>query len=130
MIFSPAEIIVEESTTLNFTSLDNGYQLWNLRVPENHTMSMEFHRTDKLSPWDNFTYIRLNDNMGKISDITVDTFSAWAHLIDRDGTFKPIYRKFASRTSSMTIIFSSMTTKYRLSVVIVSTQHEGKGVRI
>ena len=127
-MFSP-EITVEESTTLNLTSSGNAYQLWNLRVPENLTVSLEFHRTDKLSPWDNFTYIRLNDNIGKMSNISVASFSAWAHLIDRDGTFKPIYRKFASRTSSMTLIFSSMATKYRLSVVIGSTQHRaGIGV--
>ena len=121
-----AEIIVEESTTLNFTSSGNGYQLWNLRVPDNQIMSVEFYLTDKLSPWDNFTNLRLNDKMDNMSDILVDTCSAWVHLINRDGTFKPIYRSFTSRTSLMTLIFSSMTAQYRLSVVIGSTQHEGK----
>ena len=125
IFFFFAEIIVEESITLNLTSSGNAYQLWNLMVPENQIMSLQFHHTDALSAWDNFTYLTLNDKTDNMSDISADTCSAWVHLIDRDGTFKHIYRSFTSRTSSMTLIFSSVTTKYRLSVVIGSTQHEG-----
>ena len=116
---------MEESTTLNFTSSGNGYQLWNLRVREDRAMSLGFHLTDALMPWDNFTNIRMNDNMDNISDIFGDTCSAWVNLIDGNGTFKPIYRSFTSRTSAMTLILSGMSTRYRLSVVIGSSQKEG-----
>ena len=126
MILFFAELIVEESITLNLNSSGNAYQLWNLMVPENQIMSLGFHHTDALSAWDNFTYLTLNDKMDNMSGIFADTCSTWVNLINRDGTFKPIYRSFTSRTSAMTLIFSSMTTQFRLSVVIGSTQHEGK----
>ena len=118
--------MVGESTTLNFNSSKNSYHIWNLRVPDNHTIFLDYRETLALSPWDNFTYLRLVENLDNTSKTFLDKSSSWVHLIDGNGAFKPIYRSFTSRASSITLIFSGMTTLYRFAVLIKPAKRYGE----
>ena len=118
------EEIFQSSNYPESTS-NNSYNYWNFQAPEGLILSVFFHEMVIEPPWNEHTYFCFGENVATFSKST-DLCSPWSCLTEKNSELQPIFMKFATRTSSLKFIFSSVTPGFRFSVKIRPMKMYGK----
>ena len=129
-------IIVHSDTVLELTggstlslqsphSPRNAFIFWDVRAPEGFAISLLFNKMEINSPWDDKMSLYFGKN-ADVFDPSYDSGTSWIQLTE-NGAFKDTYREIISGSSSVKLIFSSVTiVNFSVTMHLVKSQGNGK----
>ena len=103
---------------------ENAYCFWDIRAPDGFIISVIFQRLRISSRTDGKTFLVFGDNNTDFQGIT-NSCGTWINLTDEKGQLEGRYERFASRTSSIKFIFSSVFTEVNFSIGLSAIQLYG-----
>ena len=109
-------------------SSGNFYNLWDIKVPTGFVVSITLHQYEIISNGDIYTSLFFGDNTSSFSKETDSCFS-WTLLTDNHGLLHPEYKKFGSRSSTVTLIFSRADPVHSLGFALRAIKRQ-QGKRI
>ena len=118
------EVVVQSSNYPESTS-NNSYNYWNFQAPVGFFLSVLFHEMVIEPHWNEFTYFCFGENFATFSK-SVDFCSPWSCLTKENSESQPIFKKFASRTSSLKFVFSTLSSGLRFAMKIRAMKMYGK----
>ena len=106
-------------------SSNNTYAFWDVQAPDGAVVSITFQEVDAGSQLNGFTHVYIGDNATDLF-IAFESCFPWARLTNENGRFLSKYRKFASTSSSVKLILSSMIHATRFNIIMRAMKPEGK----
>ena len=114
-----------EETIESSHSPGNSYDLWIARAPSGFVVSVSILQNGIASPDDKYRYLYFGESVSKFS--TSDNYcSPWTRLTNRSGHLKEGQMRFGSRSSSVTLISTSLASTYSLSIILRAIKIHGK----
>ena len=105
-------------------SSNNTYAFWDVQAPDGFVVSITFQEVDEGSQLNGFTHVYFGDNVTDLS-IAFDSCFPWTRLTNENDRFLSKYRKFASTSSSVKLILSSMNTATRMNITFLAMKPDG-----
>ena len=131
IIFSFSDLILNEDENLLIHSpnypyfcSNNAYSFWAFQVPQRYVIFVDVQHYETEPRWDRYNYMWYGDN----ADRFPGEMSSWKNLLNQNGIFRSLYSRFASKSASLKLIFSSWTlgAKFRISLSAVAAQGKFK----
>ena len=101
----------------------NAYQFWDVQAPKGFVISILFEHIKIYSAWDDKAFLLFGDNAGDFQG-NMNSCDTWISLTDK-GQFIKRYKSFVSRSSSVKLVFSSLSTQVNFTVRIRAVRLKG-----
>ena len=126
MLFPGKMLQKEETTTIEYRNPSkNAYEFWDIQTPLGFVVSVMFEHFEINGDRDNYMFFAIGDNEDQFSANT-NSCRSWT-LITEQGRLQSKYRytNFTSRSSSLRLIFSSVTTEPTFSFTLQVQKSKG-----
>ena len=87
-------------------------------------MLVSFVECDIKSAWDGYTYLAVGDDVNALHH-EERPCTSWIQFINSNGYFNTLHQNFTSKSSSITVIFSSFVTKANFTMRITAIKSQG-----
>ena len=119
---------LEEGSTISLRSphsSNNAFILWDIRAPQGKMIVVAFHHMEIESSSDDKMFLYYGENAETLSfSIDSGSCSSWTSLTER-GEFNNAYSKFVSRSSSVKLILSTLSTRVNFSLSLRPVEYQG-----
>ena len=103
----------------------HAFIFWDIRALQGHIITVSYQHMEILSPWDDKMFLYYGENAETLSfSIDYGSCSSWTSLTER-GVFNNAYSKFVSRSSSVKLILSTLSTRVNFSVSLRPVKYQG-----
>ena len=102
----------------------NAYQFWDVQAPEEFVISTLFENIEINSEWDDKAFLSFGDNASDFQG-NLNSCDTWISLTNKEGQFKSRYKNFVSRSSSVKLVFSSLSTQVNFTIRIRAVRLKG-----